>query len=436
MSDDLPLALDRCLTWLRSGIGVESCLARYPEYADQLRPLLDLASHMSRAAPAPPPAAGRAAGRRGMLSAYAQKRRRQKEMHPVARLMGRVLRPMLLARPGGIRPAWQATILILAIALAMVGGIVVTASADSLPGDALYPVKLASQRAQLALTFDTTRHELLRAEFSTQQRSAVRAVLKAGSSVDVEFQGVLQEMSQGLWIVGGLSVTVTGGTEILGEPYLGALVRVRGHLPGDGLLLASQVFVESTLPPWTIVTPERAETAELTETPDLTETPEPASSVVPTASVEPAGTYTPSRPTVIPEPSMTPVPTAGARASAAPDSDREVESSGEPSESGETPEQSDGTESDDGPDETAELIEPEQPDHPESPDGTELPDSDDDADTENPETPEPDNDGDTEDSESPEPDDEADGDADGEESESPEKEDHDDDGEREDEPEE
>ena len=40
MKYDLDTALDQCLVDLRGGMDVESCLEQYPEYAHELRPLL------------------------------------------------------------------------------------------------------------------------------------------------------------------------------------------------------------------------------------------------------------------------------------------------------------------------------------------------------------------------------------------------------------
>lgn len=78
MGRQLSDVLDECLTLLaEERASVEECLARYPQYADDLRPLLEVALKMRRVPqPIPrPPAA--AAGRRRMLRAVAQRKRRQ-----------------------------------------------------------------------------------------------------------------------------------------------------------------------------------------------------------------------------------------------------------------------------------------------------------------------------------------------------------------------
>ena len=44
MARSLETVLDECLALLRQGADVESCLARYPEYAQELKGLLETAS--------------------------------------------------------------------------------------------------------------------------------------------------------------------------------------------------------------------------------------------------------------------------------------------------------------------------------------------------------------------------------------------------------
>ena len=70
--------LNECLTLLeRDQVTLEECLARYPQQAADLRPLLEIAHEISRVArPTPSPAAF-AAGKQRMLQALAEKKRRQ-----------------------------------------------------------------------------------------------------------------------------------------------------------------------------------------------------------------------------------------------------------------------------------------------------------------------------------------------------------------------
>jgi len=78
MKRDFDHALDECLALLAErGATLEECLARYPEHAEELRPLLEMALTLfDTPRPAARPAAF-AAGKERMLQALAEKKRRQ-----------------------------------------------------------------------------------------------------------------------------------------------------------------------------------------------------------------------------------------------------------------------------------------------------------------------------------------------------------------------
>jgi hypothetical protein len=101
MRHDLNTALDHCLALLRRGESIDSCLARYPEYAYRLRPLLEMAVQVGRVVSPFPSEAARAAGEQRMLAALARKRER--EMGALSALL---LWPEVRVR--GRRGAWSA----------------------------------------------------------------------------------------------------------------------------------------------------------------------------------------------------------------------------------------------------------------------------------------------------------------------------------------
>ena len=70
--------VDECVGLMKEGhITLEGCLARYPEHAAEIEPLLEIAHELQRMPkPSPRPAAF-AAGRRRMLETLAEKRHRQ-----------------------------------------------------------------------------------------------------------------------------------------------------------------------------------------------------------------------------------------------------------------------------------------------------------------------------------------------------------------------
>jgi hypothetical protein len=312
MRHDLDTALDQCLSWLRDGMSIEDCLASYPEYANQLRPLLELAAQVGRVITPASSAAARAAGEQRMLTALARRQERVARTSPMIWYLQRVARALTPGRPGRLRPAWNLAIVSLFILSIAVGVLTVAASTHSLPGDALYPVKMAAQQTRLFLTRDSEMHRQLEEQFSAQQRRDVQSVLNAGRRVDVEFRGTLERMDETLWVVDGLAVSLQDGTTILGRPYLGATIHVRGIVPGDGSLLATWLEVESeempvipeTVTPTSTLAPTATPTA--TPTPTPTATPTPTSTPIPTSTPTPTATSTS---TSTPTPTSTPVPT-------------------------------------------------------------------------------------------------------------------------------
>lgn len=141
-------ALDDCLKRLASGeASVEDCLAPYPQFADDLRPLLSAALHVGRIAEVQPD------------KAFKRKTRKQLDGH--MRASPRRRSPLLL------RLAVIATLLLVAL---LVAG---TAYAQgAFPGDALYRWKLASEN--LARRVDPIRVDMWLAQRRADEILAVR----------------------------------------------------------------------------------------------------------------------------------------------------------------------------------------------------------------------------------------------------------------------
>jgi hypothetical protein len=125
--------LDDCLRLMRTeGYGVDQCLARYPEQAAQLRPLLISAERLSHGRAVTPSAAFRASTR-GRLIAQADAPRQR---------MAIVM-----------RPAWQFALAIAVLALVMFASTTAVAQA-SLPGEPLYGWKLSSENVWRVVATD------------------------------------------------------------------------------------------------------------------------------------------------------------------------------------------------------------------------------------------------------------------------------------------
>ncbi|RMF30340.1 MAG: hypothetical protein D6759_12125, partial [Chloroflexi bacterium] len=142
--------LDRCIVALQEqGKTVEDCLTRYPDWRDELEPLLRLTLRLraARTLQAPPEFRRAAALRmRNLIAA------RPRPAPTTARPEGRTW--IGLPLPGLRGPVLTAALSVLLILLVLFGSWIIYASPLILPGDALYPMKTALEAARLALSPD------------------------------------------------------------------------------------------------------------------------------------------------------------------------------------------------------------------------------------------------------------------------------------------
>lgn len=249
MRDDVAAALDQCLEWMRAGTPVETCLARYPEYATELRPLLQMVPHVGRVLTPPASRTARDKGQKRMLAALDQRRQARERLGPVVYALRQGLTALFRAPAAagrGGRPVWQSALLSLILLVLTGSGLALAASSYSLPGEPLYPMKLARQELHLALTFDPVSQASLERRLEAQRRREVGLALAAANRGEVHFAGTLEEVQADRWDVSGLTIQLDERTKIGAEPALGAQLRVRGRLPGDGSLRAVEIEVLSS----------------------------------------------------------------------------------------------------------------------------------------------------------------------------------------------
>jgi len=131
------VVLDECITRIIRGEALEDCVARYPDYGSELGTHLRVAVRYRQAFAFTP---------RG--EAKARTRRALQQSLGASRASGRGLLRALFT-PTPVR--WAASLAaVLTAALVTVSG-TAYASQDTIPGDALYPVKTAVEAIQLAL---------------------------------------------------------------------------------------------------------------------------------------------------------------------------------------------------------------------------------------------------------------------------------------------
>jgi hypothetical protein len=204
-------ALEVCLQRMEHGESLDTVLASYPGLAAQLRPLLETAicarSPQSERLPVNVLARQRSRG-----LALAADLRQEKNHRPWLR---RFWRPVL-------------TFLSVAALLLMSSNGLLLASAHSIPGDTLYPLKRSVESTQLHLVSDPNQRQVLEQAFSERRVEETRSLINTKRVENVEFTGVVSLQSAAQWLVSGIPVVITSQTIIDESILVGDNIEVDG----------------------------------------------------------------------------------------------------------------------------------------------------------------------------------------------------------------
>jgi len=210
MKRGLERALNECLSQLNRGeLGLDEVLARYPEHEAELRPLLQMAMRMRQVPKAAPSPVARAAGRQQLLAAVAKKRREKARTQPgLVRRLGQsaaiLVQPLVRPQRQSLRLAQAIAALLLVVSL--IGAGTVRVAAGSLPDSFLYPIKLTTERVQLALTTTPAGKARLHMSYSERRLDEARALLEAGQGVsEATLQAMEREHSGALTAISQVS---------------------------------------------------------------------------------------------------------------------------------------------------------------------------------------------------------------------------------------
>ncbi len=255
MNTKLSNALQDCLQALERGTTLEECLTRYPSLAGNLRPLLESAQAARTAGLFPVPGNAVTRGRARLL-AHAARLRQAKRSYP--RLTG----------------AWRVAVASLAVLafLVFTGNGLIAASANALPGDALYPVKRTVEDVRLQLAPDPQAEAEIQEEITSRRVEETESLLSEQRVEEVEFEGLVSEQLPDGWRIAGIPVVVTDQTEVEGTVSIGMMAEVTGQTQLDGSVLAKRLRVEEQ----ESGSSEEESTAEATSTEKAEDTPEPA----------------------------------------------------------------------------------------------------------------------------------------------------------------
>ncbi len=220
-------ALENSLQALERGESLDAVLARYPDHAGELRPLLETAR--------------RAHSLAGLFSVPGDARRRGR-----ARVLQRAAE--LRASRIPLRRRMIPTLPRLAIALGLSGALVLTstglvsASSGALPGDQLYSVKRTWENLRLLFVGSAEGRDLLESQYEQERLDEIDELLLQRRAEPILFFGLVTKQMGGDWLVSGIPVAVTTATHLSPDAIAdGAPVMVIGMTRSDGVVAAQEI---------------------------------------------------------------------------------------------------------------------------------------------------------------------------------------------------
>lgn len=277
---DFSEILNECIDRLAGGQSVEDCAAIYPQHATQLQSLLGIGLHV-RHAQAPPQEVQR------VHSAL------RDQVH-MAALRARQQRPVTK------RPVWR-NLALLAATLVMLFATSLIFAQESLPGDALYPVKRFGETLQSG--FNPASAE----DFMKRRVDEVNALIAQGRSATVTFQGEVDAIEDYVWHIWGWRVVANETLPQVDSVQVGATLDVTAQLAANGMLYV-EAFTVLLPPPIMSITPEPSPTWTFTPS----SSPEPSSTLTLTTTTTATAAITVTASPTVSETPTQPPPTPAA----------------------------------------------------------------------------------------------------------------------------
>ena len=217
--------VETCLQEMNDGAELEAVLQRYPELAEELRPVLQ-ASIDARQLAGPAPLAQVVWRNRAKLLQQAASLRTQKRRRSVW------------------FPSMQKWAMVLALLMLFLfsGTSLVRAASGSLPGDSLYAVKRSWEDFTLALTFDVNERQALEVDYENERLDELHELFASGRTAQVDFVGIVTRENGDGWWISNILVIISDQIAVPDQPVrVGAAVRVYGTTRGDGIVLAQRI---------------------------------------------------------------------------------------------------------------------------------------------------------------------------------------------------
>jgi hypothetical protein len=228
--EQLNVIFEACLLRLQCGESLEQVLADYPEWRRELRPALEAVQAVWKARGSDTVPIAAMARSREQLRLELQRRQALSPRESAWQRFWRALHVPHVAS------------LLVAVTLVLAGlGITGLVTAQALPGQAFYPVKLATERLTMSLPASAAEKLAREEEYDLRRNQEFSALLRQQRDEVLYFSGFLSTPDGQDWQVGTLSVTA--GAELV--PVLaektGRYVTVCARTRDDGSLALETV---------------------------------------------------------------------------------------------------------------------------------------------------------------------------------------------------
>jgi hypothetical protein len=236
MTDKFEAILDESISALQAGVPIEDIMAEVPEYAAELQPMLYAAMLLADPKPELLPETQKETLRNQYLAQVADLPPHHPSLVEKINATMHVMRKRLTA--GALLSDLFTIAITVILTLVMAIAVLSYAAQDSLPGDVLHGIKLATEQTRLALTADTTQKERLRQQFNQGRLDEIQQLVALDRAAIVRFSGTLETKGESLWVIAGLPVFIPDDAQVDNSVREGDTVEIVGLLRSNNVLVA------------------------------------------------------------------------------------------------------------------------------------------------------------------------------------------------------
>ena len=241
---------EKCIELLEAGVPIDQCIKQYPQLTSEMKSMLENANNLLQF-------------NDEQVETELMEQSRARIIHeanllrsqPVSRNSGvskvkDFVHQFFSAIPS-LTPLTRKLVFIIAITgfLILFSSGLVIASAKSLPGDSLYPVKRAVEDISIHIVPSHVTRIEYEDNYSHQRIVEVQRLLELDRIQAVAFEGILEAMDGNSWMVSGIQVNLSSKSQIIsGLPdvqsiEIGSVIEVEGQTTTQGSVLASEIHI-------------------------------------------------------------------------------------------------------------------------------------------------------------------------------------------------